>query len=200
MELFEYIKLMELFTDSPNHDLICCHKRYKCATPVMRGRPTSHLVYLGILLSARAELTQLLHTIDTKAQTSWYRLRMDLQQFRSSSFTTAIFVVNATHEPQTFNLSESTIFCNGEGSCAAEGREPSWPPSDDRNEYVYLQTWAPTDNPQCWIVAHNGITTRPAGGQPAQDHLDSVWKREAERSRKRTCSDMLMLCFAEQSP
>jgi hypothetical protein len=49
-------------------------------------------------------------------------------------------------------------------------------------------------------VEHNGITIRPAGGQPAQDHIESVQKREIERSRQRDDSDTRMLCFAEQSP
>ncbi|KAH6604301.1 telomere-associated helicase [Trichoderma cornu-damae] len=76
----------------------------------------------------------------------------------------------------------------------------SSPPLDDHIEYVYLQTWTPIHNRRYWIVEHNGITIRPAGGQPAQDHIESVQKREVERSRKSADSNTRMLCFARQSP
>lgn len=195
MGLFEYLKSLELFADRPNLALICCHEKCKRAIPVA----TSHLVawHTTAFQSAREELTKLLHTIDLQNPDKSPR-----EDGSPSNPQLKLYngYICRKYNTRTIDLQlirkHNPLY--GQGNCTARDLDPSL--SDDHIEHVYLQTWAPINNRRYWIVEHNGTTIRPSGRQPAQDHLESVRKRQVERSRKRADSDTRMLCFAEPSP
>ncbi|PNP44480.1 hypothetical protein TGAMA5MH_03785 [Trichoderma gamsii] len=199
MDLFQYLKPLNLFADLSSQALICCHEKCKRAIAVGRGRPTSHLAGHGIPLSERAELTKLLNAIDLENPDNLIPLEDGSLAIPQLRLYNGYICRKCNTRTIDLQLIKKHNPLYGKGSCPEQGIDPNTP-SDSHIEYVYLQTWAPIHNRRYWIVEHNGTTIRPAGGQPAQDHTESVQKREIERSRKFGDSNNHMLCFAEQSP
>ncbi|PNP37747.1 hypothetical protein TGAMA5MH_10348 [Trichoderma gamsii] len=199
MGLFEYLKSLDLFVDPSARALICCHQKCKRAIPVARGRPTSHLAYHSIPLPERADLTKLLDIIDLKSPDELGPLEDGSLAIPQLKLYDGYICRKCNKRTTDLQLIRKHNPLYGKGSCPERANDSS-PPSDNHIEYVYLQTWSLIHNRGYWIVEHNGTTIRPAGGQPAQDHIESVQKREVERSRKSADSNTRMLCFAEQSP
>jgi hypothetical protein len=199
MDLFEYLERLNLFADLSTPALICCHEKCKRAISVGRGRPTSHLADHGIPLSERAELTKLLNAIDLENPDKLIALEDGSLAIPQLRLYNGYICRKCNTRTIDLQLIKKHNPLYGKGSCPEQGIDSNTP-SGSHIEYVYLQTWAPIHNRRYWIVEHNGTTIRPASGQPAQDHIESVQKREIERSRRLGDSNNHMLCFAQQSP
>ncbi|KAK9443851.1 hypothetical protein VB005_02376 [Metarhizium brunneum] len=197
MEYSDYLTRLGLFADHGSHALICCHQKCKRAIPVVKGKPTSHLSSHGIPLHARAALTTVLRTIGLRNPDTLALLKDGSPAHPQLKIYDGYICRKCDTRTRDFQLIKKHSPLYGKGSYPAQTSGSS--PSDEHIEYVCLQTWTPK-NRKYWIVEHNGTTVRPAGGKPAQDHLQSVGEREIARSQSRADPDMRMLSFAEQSP
>ncbi|KAL7940524.1 hypothetical protein V8C42DRAFT_225287 [Trichoderma barbatum] len=138
MDLFEYLKPLNLFADLSTHALICYHETCKRAISVGRGRPTSHLADHGISLSERAELTKVLDAIDLENLDNSIPLEDGSLVIPQLRLYNGYICRKCNTRTIDLQLIKKHNPLYGKGSCPEQGIGTNTP-SDSHIEYVFYR-------------------------------------------------------------
>lgn len=180
---------LQLYADSHERVLICCHSERGYALSVTASQATSHLRDKhNTPIALRAGLTRYLkhqHAHSFRNPTDVAPRRDGSQVHRMLRLHDGFACRECPY--RTINHNEMSRHISKEH---LGGRQASRQRIDPYYDDVYLQTWTHGATRRYWTVERNGSTIRPVDGQGAVEHIQLVHDRERVRAegQKRTHS------------